>query len=328
MGLIAKDLPADPIGLPEDLIEFLTLGESLPAAHAYSDDFLAIRPFAELTLEPIEIAPCTADFFLPHPDSVTSKAVPKTAINLATISAGEYDAFRLLVWLPEIKRYAIWNSLDHSVRLFGKHMQWRTIVEMPSRLLPGRAEGELHLDPDYATPMTAIRAAQRKTTIASLLGIRRPRFRDFAYQSLALVTLLVFGFMMTTSELPAISPETFDQIEIGMKQHEVMRIIRAWPGWYNEVYSVYGEPRFGGWPRPGWPKTLEKGFARGRTRCVWASRDGKLTVEFDENGAACYVRLTFPSGREPSHPERWPWWQRLLNREAPNGERIVFDGPF
>ena len=157
--------------LPEDLIEFFTLGGSLSEAQSYSDSFLAIRPLAELTLEPIEIVPCSAEFFLPHPDSVTLNVVPKTAVNLAAIIAGEYDAYRLLVWLPEIKRYAIWNSLDHSVRLFCPD-ELASDRRDASRSLPG-GRGSCRSRSDYATPMTAIQAAQRKTTIALLLRICR-----------------------------------------------------------------------------------------------------------------------------------------------------------
>lgn len=315
--------------LPDDLIEFYTLGGLLEVAESYSDSFLAIRPLAELKLEPIEIEPCVADFFLPHPDSVTLNAFPMAGVNLAVISAGEYDAHRLLVWLPEIERYAIWNSLDHSVRLFNKHVHWQTIVETPSRVLPDRAEGELHLVPDYATPIAVIQAAHRETTIASLLRLRRPRFVDFAYCCVVVVAMMGIGFIMRTSELPAISPETFDQIEIGMSEGEVLQIVRGSPGWYDDVYTNYGELQFGDVTRgPHELRRVFKGLGRGRTRYVWASQDGILTVEFDGNGAVSDVILTYPADRESSHPERWPWWKRLLNRETPGRERAIMFGPF
>lgn len=324
MGLIANAPSAESTRLPDDLVEYCALGGTTEA-HSYSDSFIAIRSPADLTVEPIEIVPCCADFFRPHSDSVTVNSVPRTAIQLAAISAGEYDTNRRLVWLPEIGRYAIWNSLDHSVQLFGKHMRWQAIVETTSKLLPGRAEGELHLDPDYATPIAAIEAVHKKTMIDSLLRFRRPRFADLAYSCVALVALIGSGFMMLTSELPAISPETFDQIQIGMKEHEVMRLVRASPGWYrgNEARSNFQKRRFDSittvtdWTE-GPFSNLKKGNAlQSKRSYFWGSADGDLTVDFDEDGKVTYVSLVHRTGRRFSHPERWPWWKRLFNRETP-----------
>jgi hypothetical protein len=333
--MVAESLLADSVSLPKEVVEFHLHGRSPATGSSYGEWQIGIRPIAELAIEPIEIEPCVADFFLPRPDNLIVSEVPKLAVNLATISAGEYDTYRLLLWLPEVGRYAIWNALDHSVRLFGPHVCWQEIVAVPEQFPFGRATGELHIAPDYQATGQFAEAKQRQLTVAALLRIRRPRFRDFAYYSLALVTLLVFGFMMLTSELPAISPETFDQIEIGMKEHEVMRIVRGSPGWYRGDES---EPAYikGGYDYPtryGWndwiPISLEKGNIIGRKKqYVWASNDGELTVEFDDNGSVSYATVKYPPGRRLSHPERWPWWKRLLNRETPGREPPRIYSPF
>lgn len=318
--------------LPADVVEFHRQRSSewteVPGGRAVVD----IRPFNKLTLDTIEVSPCTADFFLPRSDCLIVRTVPRLVVKLATISAGEYDAYRVLVWLPEIRRYAIWNSLDHSVGLFNERIRWREIVDMTHQSIVSKAEGELHVVPAYERTGKAADASRRQSTVVSLLRFRRPRLPDFAYYSLALVTLLVFGFMILTSELPAISPETFDQIEIGMKEHEVMRIVRASPGWYrgdnNEPAYIDGRYYYradGMGAYEPLATTVYKGSVLQRKKhYTWASNDGRLIVEFDQNGAVSFVSLEYPPGRTLSHPEQWQWWKRLLNRETPSRRPAYF----
>ncbi len=323
--MIADPPSAGFAGLPKELCVFHRLSNSLPSETSVGRFTVTYRPFNELALEPIEIEPCVADFFLPRSDSVTVSAVPCSAVVLATISAGEYDTYRLLLWVPDIERYAIWNSLDHSIRLFESRVAWQDIIATPEQALFGKAEGELHVAPDYGSTIENTRAVQRQLMITSLLRFRRPRIRDLASSAVAVVSLLGIGFMVLTSELPAISPETFDQIEIGMKEHEVMRIVRGTPGWYSGPNYLNGQLRFD--ERDDWPyesNTLLKGFVRTRKQYVWASKDGKLTVDFDGNGAVSYVILEYPAGRQSTHPERWPLWRRLVNRETPGREPAMF----
>lgn len=310
------------IDLPGDLVEFHQLGKSL-SNRSFSDSIVALRPLGDLTLEPIQIETCWADFFNPPPDSAIVKVLPKVAVNLATISGGEYDAYRLLLWLPEVERYAIWNSLDHSIRLFRKYTQWPDIVDDLSRGSLANAQGELHLKPDFESPIQIVSASHRRLTISSLLRLRRPRYRDIASLFVMAASLIGIGLMMLTSELPAISPETFDQIEIGMSEREVLRIVRASPGWYRTDASspayvddnFYFRSLFRGWEGVR-SLTITKGLSGTVSRSdIWGSNDGMLIVDYDKDGHVSKVDLNYPPGRQFSHPERWTWWKRLLGRQ-------------
>ena len=143
--------------------------------------------------------------------------------------------------------------------------------------------------------------------------------------------------MMLTSELPATSPETFEQIEIGMSERDVLRIVRASPGWYGGdnrlpfstknykrlplICGTVGTTRLQTHSRKATIRPiLRSGMFGEQRRKIRASNSIKKEQ--------LAMRSRIPSGYKSTHPERWPWWKRLLNRETPGPEPARFYGPF
>ena len=88
-----------------------------------------------------------------------------------------------------------------------------------------------------------------------------------------------------------------------------MRIVRASPGWYQHDDVGYGKyPPF---------ERISEGTISGSQPCVWSSGDGWLEIYFDPDGKVERKYLNYSPRFEPSHPERWPWWKRCLNRQIP-----------
>jgi len=294
--------------LPADLIAFHSTDHPLYIQHPSSSFEVAIRPLDELTLEHFPIAACSFDCFARRPESVDVDVLPESAVNLATLSEGEYDTVRHLLWLPEIRRFVIWDSLDNSVRVFGPRVTWSQIVASPFRHLKSGPDGELHLRPAYVTNATdsMLRPSADRHTIQMLRGLHRMTLRDRVILVLMASMLFALGFMLVTSELPAISRESYEEIRLGMDEGEVRRIMRAWPGLYRHNYKDDGSR--------GEFQEIYEGTISGNRHHFWGSGDGWIIVYFDQDGKVEYKLHGYCLGLKPSHPERWPWWKRFLNR--------------
>jgi hypothetical protein len=165
----------------------------------------------------------------------------------------------------------------------------------------------------YETP--TVRDKADRTGFAVGLRVRRWRIRDFVIYNLILLIVAGFVYLRLTSPPPAISPETYDQVQIGMTWQEVHDIVRACPGGYGAVFNPHK------WNSE---KQPEQVAIRSDT---WSSGDGVLTVGYDADGRVCEKSLGINEYRELSHPERWPWWKRQLHRRIP-GEGAIFYSPF
>jgi hypothetical protein len=151
----------------------------------------------------------------------------------------------------------------------------------------------------------------RRTAFAVVRAIKRWRIRDWLIVNLLLALALGFWYLRISSPPPAISIETYEQIEMGMTWRDVHGIVKAMPGGYGAVWYPSQEIR-------------EASVQRPIRFDEWWSGDGILTVGYDPDGLVCEKKISQDNFRQPSHPENWSWWKRQVNRQVPEKHRIYF----
>jgi hypothetical protein len=310
---MTRDQPAVPdIDLPEDLVAFLTAGKSLEYNQSTGAAFaITVLPVSELALEPIEFVPGGCEPFAPDPLAVKIDPGPMLAIRLAVVGARDYDVVRFLVWLPEPQRYGVWDISDRSLRVFRQEVTWERIASSPDRLLNGGTHWEVCVrrDEAYKDENPIGRAVN---TVAMVRALKRRRARDWILFNALLFTVVVFGYLRLTSPPPAISPETYERIALGMTADEVHDIVRARPGGYGLTWNPH--------------RKMEQKSDRPEIReDRWGSPDGLLAVGYDVDCRVCRKSLSYSANEPQSHPEHWSWWKRLWNRTIPeSGPMVIY----
>jgi hypothetical protein len=155
----------------------------------------------------------------------------------------------------------------------------------------------------------------RRTAFAVVRAIKRWRLRDWLLVNLLLALALGFWYLRISSPPPAISTQTYEQIEMGMTWREVHDIVRAMPGGYGSVWNPHDEIH----------AISTEPAARFDE---WWSADGILTIGYDADGRVCEKKIIQANYPEPSHPEHWSWWKRQMHRQIPGSQKQFFFSPF
>jgi hypothetical protein len=138
--------------------------------------------------------------------------------------------------------------------------------------------------------------------------------RDWALAAAPVLAAFGVAYLHFTSPPPAISLASYERIAPGMTEAEVEQVIRARPGGYGPFWG------------PGETARWQSGAA---ARSVsWGSPDGILSVGYDAGGRVCGKWLEYDPQAEPSHPERWPVWRRLVERSVPSRQPTAIYSPF
>jgi hypothetical protein len=314
---MTPESPESPaLTLPADLVAFLAAGRTLadPGARDAART-LSLRALDALTVEPLDVEPSGWDYFTEGPTEPAAEPGPVPAIRLASLAPNDYGPVRLLVWLPEVRRYGVWDSADHCLQAFRPGLTWEQIAAAPGRYLNLGPLGELRGQPSFprrADPI-ADRPGRDPDSIKPLRQLQRSRVRVGVFIVAVTLAAAAVGYLHLTSPPPAISAETFDRITLGMSEREVDRMVHARPGFYagyrGYFYALWYE-------HPVLAKSTVGG--PGARTAEWGSRDGLLTVYFDDAGRVCGKRLVRLPDLEPSRPAEWSWWRRLGRREWPD----------
>lgn len=296
--------------LPPDLAGFLAAGRPVEY-HRRGDGDLAIapRPAGELVAEAIPVRVSDWEPLGRDPYEIETDSDPAEAVPVAAVCADDFGSVRFILWLPGLGRYALRDGPDGPVRVFAPDVAWTRLAANPARLLHPGPVGVLCVRPSPpAGPMP--RPRLDRGWVALVRAVRRLRRRDWLALNLVQVVLIALYLLNRTSPPPAISPETYERITIGMTERDVGRIVRARTGWYGSAFVEYAwedrtDKRFEEWGEP-------------RRFDVWADRYGELRVGYDGQGRVCSKRLHHDRYRLPDHPEDWSWWKRLRHRAWPS----------
>lgn len=136
-------------------------------------------------------------------------------------------------------------------------------------------------------------------------AVRRRRIRDSVVFNLCLFAAGVIAYLHFSSPPPAISTETYQQIQMGMTWRQVHEVVRAMPGGYGPTLNPDYQDR----------RTSDRAAVRFDS---WGSRDGVLRVGYDADGRVCEKSIMQPEPGVADHPELWSWWKRQRNRRVPD----------